>query len=365
MIAQGTDPKAVTAEQCQQVAADVELFCKANGVSKKAVAKAVGYSPGVISEFLKGTYAGNSGQVAIDLDDWLVEEEQRRAKQDQPDFVWTNIALHIQGIAQYCLDYRKVGLVYGPTTSGLGKTTALEAIHRELGPRRSGLITIKKGDANPTSLLCLICGALGIDQGRSASQKIERITEALKGRSYILLIDQIHNLRFAKEDKPYYHLMDIFDATKTAQLWAGTSDMVKYLTRQQAKTLDEPLAQIRRRIFPCVDLVESLTGGDGGNGEPLFTVEQIRDIYKRKSLKLTSAGCRWLCALAKFPNSGGLGIVENVMQCATMFAQQRKLTSIDVPILKESLRWSVTDNRYHELASGADHLMEAEKLKVA
>ena len=53
----------------------------------------------------------------------------------------------------------------------------------------------------------------------------------------------------ATEDKPLYYLTDIFDRTQTAQLWCGTSDMVSYLKRQQGKTLDEPLAQIRRRIF--------------------------------------------------------------------------------------------------------------------
>lgn len=365
MIKQGTDAKDVTPEQIQQVQQDVELYCKANNVARKAVAQAVGYSAPTISEFLRGTYNGNAAQIAIDLDDWLVEEEQRRGKQQQPDFVWTNVARHIQSIAAYCLDLKKVGLVYGPETSGLGKTTALQAIHQELGPRRSALITWMKGDANPTAVLKKILGALRLENTGSNAQKMDRIVEHLTGRSHILLFDQIHNLRFGKEDRPYYHLMDIYDATKTAQLWTGTSDMVAYLQRQRAKTLDEPLAQIRRRIFPCVDLVESMNGGTDGGGEPLFTVDQIREMYKNFKLKLAAPASRWLCSLACVPGSGGLGIAQNLMEYATMLAQMRRAASIDVPLLKEALRCSVTGARANELLRSADQMMDAQKLKVA
>jgi hypothetical protein len=365
MIAQGTEAKNVTPDQITQVAADVELFCKANAVTRKAVATAVGYSAGVVSEFLKGNYKGDSGQIAIDLDDWLIEEEQRRAKQEKPQFVWTNVANHIRSIAAYCLDYKKVGLVYGPDTSGLGKSTSLQAIHQEMGPRRSALITLDKCDANPTGLLRKILAALRLDNTGSNAQKMHSIIAELSGRSHLLMIDQIHNLRYATEDRPYYYLMDIFDATQTAQLWAGTSNMLAYLTRQQTKTLDEPLAQIRRRIFPCVDIVESLTGGPDGNGSPLFTVDQIRDMYARHTLKLTSASSRWLCSLARVPGSGGLGIVRDIVEYATMLAQIRKTAAIDVDLLKEALRNCVTNTRVTELLMKTATVMESAKIKVA
>ena len=365
MIAQGTQATDVTEEQIQQVVVDVEQFIRSTGVTQKAIAKAIGYSDGVLSNFLNSNYLGNAGQIAIDLDDWLVEEEQRRTRQQKPDFVWTNVAKHIQSIASYCLDYQKIGLVYGPETSGLGKTTALQAIHQEMGPRRSALLTIMKGDANSTALLRKMCLSLGLGKETTNDRMRDKIIKHLKGRSHIFLIDQIHNLRYAKEDRPYYQLVDIWDATKTAQLWTGTSDMVDYLTRQAKKTTDEPLAQIRRRIFPCVDLVESLTGGGGGNGEPLFTVDQIREMFRNFKLSLTSSASRWLCALARCPGSGGLGIVENIHEYATMLAQMRNASNIDIPLLKEALKSSLTTARAETLLFGVDQIMESEKRKVA
>jgi len=347
MIAPGTDPKQVTDEQIQQVADDLRLFCKANKISQKAVAKATGYSPGVISEFARGTYNGDRGQVALDMEDWLVEEEQRRSSQDCTHFVWTNVARTIQAVGEYCLDQRSVGLVYGPQTSGIGKTTAMRAIHQELGPRRSAFVTIDKADANPTALLRKILGGLRLDESGSNTRRMHRIVDALQGRSHLLLIDQIHNLRFAKQDKPLYHLMDIFEATQTAQLWAGTTDMVEYLMRQQSKSMDEPLAQIRRRIFPCVDLME-VFNRDGG-GDPLYSVDQVREMFGGFKLKLTAPAARFLTALAHQPDAGGIGICVQIMQYASHLARTRDCKSIDVDLLKEALMLGLTTHRASKL----------------
>jgi DNA transposition AAA+ family ATPase len=359
MIAQGTDAKDVTSEQIATVAADVENFCKGNGVSRKAVAKAVGYSAGVISEFLKGTYAGNAGQVAIDLDDWLVAEEARRASEQKTTFVWTNVAQQIRAVAQYCLDKRKVGLVYGPETSGIGKTTSLMAVAQELGPRRAALVTIDKADSSPTLLLKKILRALGLDQSGKTAGLMARIVEHLNGRSHILLIDQVHNLRYSKEDRPLYYLMDLYEATKTSQLWAGTSDMVAYLQRQKEKTLDEPLAQIRSRIYPCLDLME-VCGGEGDGGAPLCTVDDIRAMFSRFQLKLTTAGARWVCTIARIPGSGALRTATNIVEYAVMLGQMRRQPSIDIPLLKEALKASLTVERANALINATDAMLGGE-----
>lgn len=366
MIASGTDPKDVTPEQMRQVADDLDLFCRENGVNKKSVAQATGYSAGVISEFCKGTYQGNNGKVAIDLDDWLVEEEERRKNTQNTEFVWTNVALQIRSVAEYCLDQKKIGLIYGPETSGLGKSTSLRAIYQRMGPRRSTLVTIDKVDASPSGLLKKILNAMHLDESGSSSMRMHRIVEFLSGRSHLLMIDQIHNLRFATEDRPFYYLADIYDATKAAQLWCGTSDLVTYFTRQQNKTLDEPLAQICRRIYPCVDLMEGV--GDGTNGgEPLFTIDQVTAVFKRFKLSLTPAAARWLTALACIPGSGALGTCVNLVECATTLGQARKpapAKSIDVPLLKEAMKFGLAAKRVQAMVQKVEERLDV-ALRVA
>jgi len=344
MIAEGTDAAAVTPEQIRQVADDVEAFCRAYKVQRVVIAKAIGYTGGVISEFLNGKYAGNEGKIAIALDEWLVEEEQRRSKQQRTVFVETAVVKQIFSVATYCLDFRKVGLIYGPETSGLGKTMAMQAIYQKMGPRRATMITIDKCDANPTGLLKKIIAGMRLENTGSNAQKMRRIVEHLNGRSHLLMIDQVHNLRFAKEDRPFYYLMDIYDASQTAQLWAGTSDMVAYLQRQQAKTIDEPLAQIRRRIFPVIDLMASTAaGGDGG--EPLYTIDDILEMFSTFKLKLTHSAAKWLRAFACVPGSGALGACVNFVEFATMLGESRRVKEITIALLKEAVVCGLTSER--------------------
>jgi DNA transposition AAA+ family ATPase len=340
MIAEGTDATKVSPEQITTVANDVEIFLRTHKIERAAVAKAIGWSPGVVSEFLKGAYKGDVGQVAIDLEAWLVEEETRRQRPTTTQFVWSNVALEIKATASYCLDYKKIGLVYGPDTSGIGKTTALRAIHQELGPRRSSLVTIDKVDASPTAMLRKICKAMRLsDESRTIKANSDRIVDHLSGRSHLLLIDQIHNLRGAKDDRCFYILADLYDATQTAQLWCGTADLVAYLDRQRTRHADESLAQIRSRIMPCVDLMAAQRpGGGGGEGERLYTVDQVREMFAKNKLKLAPAASLWLCKLANEPDTGGLRLCVQLVEYATMMGEMRGARVIDTALLQAAMQ---------------------------
>jgi DNA transposition AAA+ family ATPase len=105
------------------------------------------------------------------------------------------------------------------------------------------LATIDKVDANPTGLLKKLLRAVRKDDNGSNAQRKDRLVEYLSGRQHLLIIDQAHNLRFSKDDKPFYILADLYDATGTAQLWCGTADLVNYLQRQQRRNGDESLAR--------------------------------------------------------------------------------------------------------------------------
>jgi DNA transposition AAA+ family ATPase len=346
MIAEGTEATHVSAEQIAAVRGDVEIFCRNHKISRKQLATAVGVGHATVSEFLSNKYAGNNATLAIDLENWLVEEEQRRGRPATTQFVWTNVAMQIKSVANYCLDYRKIGLVYGPDTSGIGKTTAMRAIHQELGPRRSSLATIDKVDASASGLLKKLCSAMRLAQNKSNRSLFDRVVDHLKGRSHLLLIDQIHNLRFAKDDRPFYILADLYDATQTAQMWCGTADLVGYLNRQRTKSGDESLAQIRRRIFPCVNLMEMLnSGGKDGRGQPLADVDQVREMFAKNKLKLTAAAIRFLCSLLNRPDTGGIGFCEQLVEYATMLGSMRSVHSIDVPLIKEAMNHGITSER--------------------
>jgi hypothetical protein len=147
-------------------------------------------------------------------------------------------------------------------------------------------------------------------------------------------------------------LCDLQDATaeSAGQLWAATSDIVSYLDRQQGKRAFESLAQIRRRLFPVVDLLADLRDGNGG-GTPLFTVDQIVEIFAKNKMRLIGGAPRFLCSIANTPDSGGLGLCVRMVEHATFLAEQRRLPGIDEQLLREALRRGLTSARADLLAA--------------
>jgi hypothetical protein len=360
---EGKTPEDVTEQEVAQVAADLENFMRAYGVKRDAVAKAISYAPSVISEFTNGNYRGNNGRLAKDIDAWLADEEERRAQPSTTQFVWTNAAMKIKGAAGYCLTKAKMGMVYAPDSAGIGKTTALRAIQEELGPRRCTFVTVDKVDCNAGGLLTRICEALGTDLNGSNRMKQERIIAKILGkrkgqdakpqvqRSHLLIIDQIHNLRFAKGDVPIYILADIFERTRTGQLWSGTARMYEYLFKQQLSSSDESLAQIRSRIWPTIDLMDGLREGDGGGSYMAVTIEQMREIFAKNTLKLTDRAARFLCRLANLPDSGCLRLVTNLVEYATYMCEQQGLKSIDEPQIREAMAVGLVPSEAETLIS--------------
>lgn len=345
MIAEGTDVASITEDTARQVWHQVELFIKRHRITRKDLGRDVGYSPSVISETLAGTYAGDWRRVTADLDAWMESEERRRTQpENEPDFVWTSVAEEVRTVAGLCAQLRKIGLIYGPDTSGIGKTMAMRALHQEMPG--SLLVTCDKVLATPTGVLRAIAAALRIGNGSNRGL-YSRIVSTLAGTSRLLMIDQIHNLRRTKDDKALYVLTDLYDATRAPQLWCGTADMVAYL-RGRGRG-DESLAQVRSRICIVRDLMDRCgDGADGGHGEPLVSIEQIRAMYGRK-MRIAPDGIRMLYELANMPDSGSLRLCTTLTQIAAIVAKQRNVTTIDANMLLAALRDSVSGHVFREI----------------
>jgi hypothetical protein len=300
------------------------------------VRKALGYSGSVVSQVLNWKYEGDWRSVIVDLDRWLDDQVKRDNAPKTSEFVWTGVAREMMTVAGAAATLKTIGLVYGPTTSGIGKTMALKAIAAEKAG--SILVTIEKVQASTTGLLWAICNALRISTGHTNAFNYQRIKGVLAGTPRLLLVDQIHNLCGAKGDKPLYMLADLWDATGAPQLWCGTSDIVAYLERGQAKG-QEPLAQIRRRIGISRDLMERVrSGGPDGKGEPLYSVEEIRRVFAKNKLRLAPDAARYLWQLANLPDSGALGAAKNVVVMATMVNEPTGATVLTAGMLRAAQR---------------------------
>lgn len=352
MFPEGTEAASVTEAKAREVVHDVECYAKAAGLSRKDIAREIGKSPGVLSDVLAFKYAADYRPIILDLDRWLEQRYKADDAPGRPHFVWTSVAEEIRTVATLVAQTRRIGLVYGPDTSGIGKTLALTAIHREMPG--SLMITIEKVEANPTGLIRAIARALRIQDSQANRALYARIKEKLAGTSRLLIIDQIHNLRTSRNrgdaDKPFYILADLYDSTGAPQLWCGTADLVAYFRRGQNR--DESLAQIRRRITYVRDLMQRTRDSkDGGRGEPLYDIDDVRHAFARNKIRLSPDAERFLWKIACIPDSGALGTCANLVLIATIVAEQRGLKVIDEKLLKAALRDSVQPETFDRITA--------------
>lgn len=320
MIAEGTTPDQVTKDQAQAVIDAALEYLQRTNKSRTSVAKSIGIAASTLGQVLSWKYIGAWQQIIIDLDRWLIEEQDRDAAPRASTFIWTKVADEIRVVADIASTLKTIGLVYGPETSGIGKTMALRALKETKAG--SALVTIEKASATPSGLMAAICLALRLSNTGDTRRLYGRAKDALAGTSRLLMIDQIHSLCHAKDDRAFFYLMDLFDATGAPQLWCGTSDIVAYFDRGQAKG-KETLAQIRSRIGISRDLLQRTQGSGGGGpasaglGEPLFTIDEIRAIFGKGKMRIAPDAARYLLELANLPDAGGLRTCTNLVLMAT------------------------------------------------
>jgi DNA transposition AAA+ family ATPase len=358
MFIDGKDAASITEEEARLVIQQVELYAKSKKppVSRKDIARAIGVSPPTMSEVLSMSYRGDWRSVILHLDRWLDQQAKADAAPQVSQFCWTSVAREIETVARLVQQLRKIGLVYGPDTAGIGKTLAMEALNRVLPG--SVLITVEKAHASPTGLLRAIAGGLRINSGKSNPWLFDKIAEKLSGTPRLLMIDQVHNLRNAKNDKALFYLTDLWDRTKSPQLWCGTADLVAYLQREKARG-NETLAQIRSRITYVRDLMQRTREPEhGGRGEPLVTLDQMIEMFGKNKIRITTDGIRMLWSVACLPDDGALRTCTNLVLIATIVAEQQGIKQIDARLLKAALRDSVQSETFNRIVADSNEFLD-------
>ncbi len=316
VVPDGAAVEAVTAEQGRAVVAAVLDYLADTGMSRGAVARSLGVAASSLGCVLNDRWPANWRTVVVDLDRWLEDQLRRDAAPRPSSFVWTRVAQEVRTVAHVATTLKTIGLVYGPDTSGTGKTLALRAIAAETPG--AVVVTAEKLTSTAGVLIGTIARALRVaSAGSSISYVFHRVKEQLAGTPRLLMVDQVHNLCDRKGDRAFFMLADLFDATGSPQLWCGTTDVVAYLNRAQSRGR-ETLAQIRGRIGIARDLMERTRGDDGGGpGEPLYTADEVRAVFARNKMRLSPDAARYLLSLANTPDSGALRTCVNLVAMAT------------------------------------------------
>lgn len=365
MIPDGTKPADVTEAQANAVIRAIDKYKADSGHSNTRIARAIDYGASTISQVLHWKYKGEWQDVIVALDRWLEDRLKRDQAPKVTDFVWTAVAREINTVAEAAIALGGIGLAYGPETSGMGKTITAQAIH---GDRPTSLLlTVDKVAATVGGLLSQICAQLRIAGATqySAAYLFERAKEALKGTGKLIIVDQVHSLCGAKDDKPLHMLAELNDRTGCPQLWLGTRDIEAYLNRRQARG-EETLTQVRRRISIRRDLLDRTRPGPGGKkGEPCYTPQEVQKIFARNKIRLAPSAVSYLTKLANLPDGGAIGAAKNVVVMATMVHEQQGVTLLTDDHLRAAHNLLVNRRAFTLLEAQMDQEQQAPVAKLA
>ncbi|GAF89786.1 unnamed protein product, partial [marine sediment metagenome] len=167
--------------------------------------------------------------------------------------------------------------------------------------------------------------------------QIEKVIRALQGTNRLLILDEASTLT----DKALTLLRDLHDSAGIPVFMVCTKDLFERITRG----VDADHGQLYSRI----DIVHALTQGQDVNagGKPLFTVEDIKQLYQVPPIRLSPDGVQFMLAVANQLGYGSLRRCGVLLRNAARRARKRQglaaeddvtVTADDLEVVERILR---------------------------
>jgi len=171
---------------------ELRTFMDHNYLSQRRCAGAIGISTGTLSEWLSGTYIGNTQRIEDSVRDFL---ERQRELQEAPrkgmEFAMTSVARKVFEVARICHLDREIGVCYG--AAGLGKTEAV----REYARKNPDVILVEV-DLGHTAkaLFSELHRMLNMDGFGTVHNMFGEIVEKLRGSDSLIIVDEAEHLPY-------------------------------------------------------------------------------------------------------------------------------------------------------------------------
>ena len=191
--------------------------------------------------------------------------------------------------------------------AGTGKTKVLKALAEEM----RAIYVYCLPSHTPREFLAAIAAPLGGKkiEGKTEAALMRAVVESLQGTRRVIFLDEAHQLTRAARC-----IRAIHDQAQVPIVMAGTADILRYVDDRA-----DGRGQFSSRTlrFNLLDYVKNAQDPDGNAaGRDLFSIEEIREFFERRKIRLATDALRLMWALACLPNFGTLRLIGTVADIA-------------------------------------------------
>lgn len=213
---------------------EFKKFLLDNNLRQSYVARSLGVSPSLISQWLKGNYKGDVTTFEQKIKNYMKNFNKSSLNESEEIYETTDMRMVFFTFDE-AIVAKKMCLVYGE--AGSGKTEAVKA-YVKTHPEAI-LIEVIPGMSN-RELLRLICEKANVSGARTPSEMIQAISKEFERRETFLIIDEAENLT----TKALESIRRIWDFSRSPVALVGTYNVIRNLKGRNGE-----LRQLFRRII--------------------------------------------------------------------------------------------------------------------
>lgn len=326
----------------------VEAHFKEHDITRNEAAVACDYTGSVISQVLNKKYEGNADEVLRALNRFIEHDAKRRLAKTPIGF-WKTCVFHaMMYLAKFARTNARIGsnineqesnqsIALGVGPAGCGKSAGAVAMAAE--DPASVFVRVRYGAGTAKPISILIAEALGEEPCWHTFQNSRIIERKLTGSGRLLIVDEAHRLEISGCEV----IRDIADICGVPILLLGTAQAAHKINSARLGVGNMLYDQFSSRVGMWMSLVEGIDG-KGGTTRPIFSIDEIRAIFKSDEVRLTRDGEEFLQACAC--TIGGLGMLrfaKGAWQKAVRAARKRGIRMIDSQQLRDAARMQPTD----------------------
>ena len=228
---------------------ELEEFIGQRGLTQSAVARGIGVSPAVVSQYLKGVYQGDVPSLERKLGVWLERERDKVNKGKlQIAFVETSSANWALSLLQMAHQEGEAVVLYGQ--AGLGKTRVLAEYHKR---NPDALLLDTDPSYTAKILVKRLAELVGTATTGSLNDVMDGIIGKLKGSERLIMVDEAELLPL----RALECLRRIHDKTGCGLVLAGMPRLLINLKGRRGE-----LVQLYSRIGLAYNMGEQLSADD-------------------------------------------------------------------------------------------------------